>query len=64
MWVINPATSIVSRQPVEVAKLGSETALISKGLKSGEHILALGAHLVKEGEQVKILADPAKERKS
>ena len=64
VWVINPATSIVSRQPVEVAKLGSETALISKGLKSGEHILALGAHLVKEGEQVKILADPAKERKS
>ena len=64
VWVINPATSIVSRQPVEVAKLGSETALISKGLKPGEHILALGAHLVKEGEQVKTLPDPAKERKS
>jgi len=64
VWVINPDTSIVSRQVVEVAKLGSETALISKGLKPGEHILALGAHLVKEGEQVKTLPDPAQERKS
>lgn len=64
VWVIDPDTSTVSRQPVEVIKLGSETALISKGLKLGERILALGAHLVTEGEQVKIIAEPAKERKS
>jgi len=64
VWVINPDTSILSRQSVEVAKLGSETVLISKGLKPGEQILALGAHLVTEGEQVKILADSARERKS
>jgi RND family efflux transporter MFP subunit len=64
VWVINPDTSTLSRHSVEVAKLGSETALIRKGLKPGEQILALGAHLVTEGEQVKILADPAQERKS
>jgi len=63
VWVIHPDTSTLSRRSVEVAKLGSETALISKGLKPGEQILALGAHLVTEGEQVKILADPAKEQK-
>jgi hypothetical protein len=44
--------------------LGSETALVSNGLKSGELILALGAHLVTEGERVKILPAPAKEQKS
>jgi RND family efflux transporter MFP subunit len=64
VWVINPNTSTLSRRPVEVAKLGSETALVSKGLKPGERILALGAHLVKEGEKVKILSGPAKEKKS
>ena len=64
VWVINPDTSTLSRRPVEVAKLGSETALVSKGLKPGERILALGAHLVKEGERVKILSGPAKEQKS
>jgi RND family efflux transporter MFP subunit len=64
VWVIHPDTSTVSRRSVEVVKLGSETALISKGLKPGTQIMALGVHLVTEGEQVKILAEPAKERKS
>ena len=63
VWVINPDASSLSRRPVEVAKLGSETALVSKGLKQGERILALGAHLVKEGEKVKILSGPAEEQK-
>jgi len=63
VWVLNPDTSTLSRRPVAVAKLGSETALVSKGLKPGERILALGAHLVKEGERVKILSGPAEEKK-
>ena len=63
VWVINPATSSLSRRPVVVASLGSETALVSKGLNSGELILTLGAHLVKEGERVRILPGPAKEQK-
>lgn len=62
VWVINPNTSMLSRRPVEVAKLGSETALVSRGLRSGDQILALGAHLVKEGEKVMILSGPAKEK--
>lgn len=64
VWVIHPDTSSLSRRPVEVAKLGSETALVSNGLESGELVLALGAHLVTEGERVKILPAPAKEQKS
>ena len=52
VWVINPETATLLRRPVVVVKLGSETALISKGLELGEQILALGAHLVSEGEHV------------
>lgn len=52
VWVISPETSTLSRRQVVVVKLGSETALISKGLELGEQILALGAHLVSEGEHV------------
>ncbi|NVO00383.1 MAG: efflux RND transporter periplasmic adaptor subunit [Geobacteraceae bacterium] len=62
VWVINPEASSLSRRPVVVAKVGSETALVSAGLKPGERIVALGAHLVKEGEKVKILVNPAKEK--
>ena len=63
VWVINPVTSTLSRRQVEVAKLGSETALVRKGINPGERILALGAHLVKEGERVTILSGQAKEQK-
>ncbi|NVN89581.1 MAG: efflux RND transporter periplasmic adaptor subunit [Desulfuromonadales bacterium] len=64
VWVINPNTSTVSRRRVAIAKLGSETALVSSGLAPGERILALGAHLVKEGERVKIISGAEKEPKS
>jgi RND family efflux transporter MFP subunit len=63
VWVINPNTTTLSRRHVEVTKLGSETALVSKGLKPGERILALGAHLVQNGERVKVLPGPGKEQK-
>lgn len=62
VWVISPDAMALSSRPVEVAKLGSETALVSNGLKPGERILALGAHLVKEGERVKIISEAAKEQ--
>lgn len=64
VWVISPNTSTLSRRRVEVAKLGSETALVSSGLAPGERILALGAHLVKEGERVKIISGAEKEHTS
>lgn len=63
VWVIDPATSSLARRSVEVAKLGSETALIVKGIRPGERILALGAHLVHDGEKVRILPGPAREEK-
>jgi len=63
VWVIDPTTSSLSRRAVEVAKLGSETALVDQGLKPGERILALGAHLVQQGERVKILPGPTQEDK-
>jgi multidrug efflux pump subunit AcrA (membrane-fusion protein) len=63
VWVIDPASSSLARRSVEVAKLGSETALIDKGIRPGERILALGAHLVHDGEKVRILPGPAQEEK-
>jgi RND family efflux transporter MFP subunit len=61
VWVIHPETSSLLRRAVDVAQLGSETALISNGLNAGERILALGAHLVTEGEKVKILPEVTEE---
>lgn len=62
VWVINPETATLLRRPVVVVKLGSETALISKGLELGEQILALGAHLVSEGEHVQLQANTTEKK--
>lgn len=62
VWIINPETATLVRRPVVVAKLGSETALIRSGLKLGEQILALGAHLVSEGERVQLQANTTEKK--
>jgi hypothetical protein len=42
---------------VQLAGLGDETATITGGLKSGERFVALGAHLLHEGEAVRVAPD-------
>ena len=55
-------TATLHRRQVVVIKIGSETALISKGLELGEQILALGAHLVAEGEHVQLQANTVEKK--
>lgn len=54
VWVIdgNPAT--VAWRPVTVLRVGDEGARVAGRLERGERIVALGAHLLREGEQVRI----------
>jgi len=40
---------------VKVASLGQEYALLSEGLSEGQRIVALGAHLLHEGDAVRLL---------
>jgi len=54
VWVIDEASS-VRFTPVKVASLGQEYALVSDGLREGQRIVALGAHLLHEGDQVSLL---------
>lgn len=54
VWVLNPEAHTVSFQPVKVLRLGNEDATVSDGIHPGEQIVALGAHLLSEGEQVRV----------
>ena len=56
VWVINDADSTVSLRPVTVTHVGKETAAVTGDLKSGEHIVALGAHLLKPAEKIRVAA--------
>lgn len=52
VWVLDAATSTVSFRAVDVHALAEETAFVS-GVGPGERIVALGAHLLHEGAQVR-----------
>jgi len=54
VWVFDDKTSTVTFRPVQVDQLGVETANLSSGVSVGERIVALGAHLLHDGQQVRV----------
>lgn len=58
VWIVDEATSTVGFRPVTIRRLSGETAIVS-GLEPGERVAALGAHLLHEGEAVRILVAKA-----
>jgi RND family efflux transporter MFP subunit len=53
VWVLNQPTSTVSFQPVQVRQLDEELATISGNLRAGQEVVALGVHLLHDGERVR-----------
>ena len=53
VWVVDPDSSSVSLRAVQVRRLAKEIAFVS-GVESGERIVALGAHLLHQGERVRL----------
>lgn len=54
VWIIQGEPAKVAWRPVTVQRMGDESASIAGQLKPGDQIVALGAHLLREGEQVRI----------
>lgn len=59
VWLVDGETPQVTWRAVQVAGLGEDTALVVGGLKAGDRVVALGAHLLHEGEQVRLAGDAA-----
>lgn len=53
VWRFDAATATVVAQPVTVTRLLEESAEVSGGLKRGDRIVSLGAHLLKAGQSVR-----------
>ncbi len=56
VWAVDPQSSSVSLRAVQVRRLAEETAIVS-GINAGQRVVALGAHLLHEGERVHIAED-------
>lgn len=54
VWLIG-ADDKVSFAAVTVASLGQEEALLSSGVSPGQRVVALGAHLLHQGDSVRVL---------
>ena len=55
VWVVGGQSNPkVTWRPVRLAAIGEETAAVSAGLRRGERFVALGAHLRRQGETVRI----------
>jgi RND family efflux transporter MFP subunit len=57
VWLVQGETPRVTWRPVQIAGLSGEAASVVGDLKAGDRVVALGAHLLREGEFVR-LADP------
>jgi RND family efflux transporter MFP subunit len=56
VWVIDPTTNVIKKQPVTVDAIDKETVLVTGGLKPGMEIVAAGAKVLREGMKVSPLA--------
>jgi RND family efflux transporter MFP subunit len=54
VWVLNEKPSTVSFRPVTILRMGEEDASVSGGLKPGDQVVALGAHRLSDGQQVRV----------
>lgn len=59
VWVIGGDPAKVHWQPVAVEQLDDERAQVTGQLKQGDQVVALGAHLLRHGEQVRVAGQAA-----
>ncbi|GLC93902.1 hemolysin secretion protein D [Cupriavidus sp. TA19] len=56
VWMLNGKSNRVTWRPVKVRSLDDDAARVAGELRAGDRIVALGAHLLREGDQVRIAA--------
>lgn len=52
VWRLDPATSTVHRQPVDVAAFGDTQVRIAGGIEATDWVVLAGVHLLREGQRV------------
>ena len=53
VWIVNDKSEVKFRF-VQIASIGQEEVVVSRGVQAGERVVALGAHLLHEGQVVNL----------
>lgn len=59
VWLVEGETPRVTWRAVQIARLSDEAASVVGKLKAGDRVVALGAHLLHEGEPVRLASEVA-----
>lgn len=54
VWVVDGEPAKVSWQPVAIKRLDDASAYVTGQVKPGQRIVSLGAHMLRQGEQVRV----------
>lgn len=55
VWVLNGSPAKITWRPVTIKRVDDDRAQVVGNLKRGEIVVALGAHLLREGAQVRVM---------
>jgi RND family efflux transporter MFP subunit len=58
VWIFDPKTSTISFHSVKILRMNAEEASLD-GIQPGEQIVAMGAHLLQEGQKVRVADERA-----
>jgi RND family efflux transporter MFP subunit len=59
VWTIVDAPTRVAWRPIKMDRLDVDTVSVTDGLKPGDRVVSLGAHLLHEGQEVRLAAAAA-----
>ena len=57
VWTVIDPPARVTWRPIKVHRIDDETVSVSEGLKQGDRVVSLGAHLLHEGQEVRLAAE-------
>jgi hypothetical protein len=57
VWTIIDQPARVRWQAIKLNRIDNDTASVSEGLKAGDRVVSLGAHVLHEGQEVRFAAD-------
>jgi hypothetical protein len=63
VWIVDNKSEVKFR-PVTIASISREEVVVSDGIGVGEKVVALGAHLLHEGQVVNVPKEENKEKAS
>ena len=53
VWIVDDKSEVKFRR-IQIASIGQEEVVVSHGVDAGENVVALGAHLLHEGQVVNL----------